>query len=518
MVGHWQFGFCGPGEQDGAEYASPRMKGRINVIEGRMADKIALIVAVEHYSDARIQPVQYAEADAKSFESAVGSHGYKTQTMLLSSKATKSSMESNLRRGLSRLRADDEFMFYYAGHGFSKSGHNYITCFDTDPDDLEGTSVSLQLLFDLVHKCASERIAIFLDSCESGITKIAKGRAMYTTMSEGELDAFFREAEYRVCFSACKTSESSYSSGALKHGIWTYHLIEALNGDAPKALEKGHRLTAMSLQNHLSTEVPRTLRKVFSDPKVQTPWKYGGESRDFQIADLTEILQKRAEVKPGYEQLKRVFLREVDSVHISSLSGFVKRRHHVPDYVSSSTQSFVESIAAKEIDERLDKVFEAIKKHLKYKRRDILSEAGRIVTPDFEYAVFCAQDEEDPGNALITEELMNISPSVIESDEFNRVFDKRFSNVVFEFRKKIDVSKLIGDIEDLDRDDITVDYDKSGSWCEVSFDGSEFTVRLEAGVMTFESPHMDSPRGLLKGFFEVQKLLAGTPVALALKA
>ena len=36
--------------------------------------------------------------------------------------------------------------------------------------------------------------------------------------------------------------------------------------------------------------------------RVQTPYKYGGESRDFQIADLAEIIRKRNEIKPGYEQ------------------------------------------------------------------------------------------------------------------------------------------------------------------------------------------------------------------------
>ena len=482
-----------------------------------MAEKFALIVAVENYGDSRIPKVIYAEDDAKDFGSAISLHGYGIQTTLLSSKATKSGMESKIRRELNHLQPDDEFIFYYAGHGFSKSGHNYITCFDTDIDDLEGTSVSLQMLFELIHESPIKRIAIFLDSCESGITKLTKGRAIYAAMSENALDEFFRAAEYTVCFSACKTSESSYPSNHLKHGIWTYHLIEALSGNAPGALEKGHRLTAMSLQNYLSTEVPRTLRKTFTDRRVQTPYKYGGQSRDFQIADLTEILKKRDEIKPGYDQLKRVLLRKVDSCHISSLSGYVKRVHHVPDYVSSSTESFVESIAKKEINEQVDEVFDAIKEHLKYKRRDIQSGEGRIVTPDFEYAAFCTQDGESPDSALIIQELTNIAPTVIENDEFNTVFEGRFSRLVFEFTKEIDISEVIDKIEDLDRDDITVDYDASGSWCEVSFANSKYTVRLESENLTLVSPLRRSPRKLLEGFFPVQKLLAGTQVTLALK-
>jgi hypothetical protein len=482
-----------------------------------MSDRVGLIIAVEKYIDPRIQPVAFAEADARGFSEAIALHGFKLQTVLLSSKATKSSMESNLRRGLNRLSNDDEFVLYYAGHGFSKNGHNYITCYDTDPDDLEGTSVRLQSVFESVHKSSSERIAVFLDSCESGITKIPKGRALYSTMSETELEEFFKDSRYQVCFSSCKTSESSYSVSALKHGVWTYHLIEALKGDAPRALEKGHRLTAMSLQNYLSVEVPRTLRKVFSDPKVQTPWKYGGESRDFEIANLSQIFEQRNHIKPGYDQLKRVLLREVETKHISSLSGFVKRRHHVPDYVSSSTRSFVESIATKEVGERIDEIFDSIKENLKYKLRDIIAEDGRIITPDFEYAVFCLQDEDDPEDALVTEELVNIKPSIIEDERFNRVFDRKFSQVVFELSKKIKVRTLITEIEDLGRNDISVDYDKSSSWCEISFETSQFTVRVEADRLTFNGPELDSPRGLVDGFLATQKLLIGTPVLLALK-
>src|SRR5260370_1574 len=103
-----------------------------------MGDKIALVVAVEKYSHKTIPIVDYAEADAKGFASAIALHGYQTYELVPSSKATKSTIESNLRRQLKRLAADDEFIFYYAGHGFSKNGQNYITAHDTDPNDLEG--------------------------------------------------------------------------------------------------------------------------------------------------------------------------------------------------------------------------------------------------------------------------------------------------------------------------------------------------------------------------------------------
>jgi uncharacterized caspase-like protein len=483
-----------------------------------MGDKIAIVIAVERYRDSRIQKVDYAEADAKGFADALGLHGYKVQETLIDAHATKSSMESHLRRGLQRLRPDDEFILYYAGHGFSKNGHNFLTSHDTDLDDLEATSVSLQGIFDLIDESACERIALFLDSCESGITKISKHRALYSTMSDAELDDFFRDGQYRVCFSACKTSESSYSAGALKHGIWTYHLIEALSGNAPDALAAHNRLTATSLQNYLSKAVPKTLRQVRSTPDVQTPWRYGGESQDFQIADLTAIVEEREQAKPGAEQIKRILFREADSVEIRSLSGFAKKFHHVPDNVSHATQGFVESISKGEIEERMNEVFESIKRNMKYKRSEIDAESGRILTPDFEYATFCEQDEDDPSMAVITEELINVKPSVFEKEGFNEVFDSRFSQIVFEFPHKVDTKSLIDLIEELGRDDIKIDYDKSSSWFTLDFEDQPFSVRVERREFVFKSPEMKTPKELLQGFYDVQKLIEGTPLIPALKA
>src|SRR5208337_2696295 len=110
-------------------------------------------------------------------------------------------------------------------------------------------------------------------------------------------------------------------------------------------------LTAFSLQNYLAAEIQRTLRKAFSKPVSQTPWIYGSQSRDFVIADLDDVLKKRAAVKPGYDQVKRAFLQLEESVQIRSLSGFIKGRHHVPQWNSGAAESFVQGISQEEIEE-----------------------------------------------------------------------------------------------------------------------------------------------------------------------
>jgi hypothetical protein len=336
-------------------------------------------------------------------------------------------------------------------------------------------------------------------------------------MSDKELKDFFQAAEYRTCFASCKTSESSHSTAVLKHGVWTYQVIQALEGNDPLALEGRRYVTAMSLQNYLAKEIPRTIRKVFTKPVTQTPWLYGSQTSDFVISDLDAVLKKRNAVKPGYDQVKRILLQLDETVKISSLSGFSKQRgHRVPDSVNSATERFVENISKREIEDEVNEVFERIRGSMKYKRRDLTAAAGRILTPDFEFVVECRQDSDDPAMAVVTRQLINMSPAIVPDDSFNDVFDDSFNELTFEFAKGVNVQDLIDQIEDLELDKIDLDYPADCSHCDISIEGSPIQVRVRAGSLTVTTPNSASPKLLMESFFDVQKQLVGSPVLKAI--
>jgi len=481
-----------------------------------MGKKLAIVIAVEKYADTRIQAVKYAEVDAKGFAKALENGGPLDTIFLLSGKATKTTINSQVRQQVKALTKEDYLYIFYAGHGFSKNGHNYITCYDTDLDDLEDTSIKLKEMLDTCGKSDCKRIALFLDSCESGITDLPEIRGIYATMSATELDDFFQAAEYRTCFASCKTSESSYSSDVLKHGVWTYQVIQALEGNARTALEKGRYVTAFSLQNYLAAEIQRTLRKAFSKPKSQTPWVNGSQSQDFVIADLDDVLKKRTAVKPGNDQVKRVFLQLEESVEIRSLSGFIKGRHRVPEWNSGATQSFIQGISQKEIEEEIEKVHGRIRTHMNYKRKDMIIDTGHIVTPDFEFWAECNQDSEDAASAVISHRLTNISPKIIDDDGFNQAFDGCFEDITFEFKEEVDVKDLIDHLEELDASNVELDYDADCSYCDLTIQGSNLEIRITGSGVTVHAPQASAPKKLVQSFISVQKALAGSPVQKAI--
>lgn len=484
-----------------------------------MGRRVVIAMAVENYADSRIGKVDYAEADAKDFVDALEYGGKVDRVVLLTARATHASIKSKIRQHVGALSEEDELFLFYAGHGFSENGTNYITCHDTDLDDLTRTSISLQSILQGCAKSACKRIALFLDSCESGIADLPEVRGIYAELSESELEKFFDGAEYRVCFASCKTSESSYSSSKLNHGVWTYQIIEALKGNDPLALEKGRYVTATSLQNYVAKELPRTLRKVFTTPKVQTPWFHGSNTGDFLISDLNTVLKQRNAVKPGFEQVKQVLFQLEESVDIDDLSGFnKKKRHFVPDTVTGATQNFVEEISKEEVEQHFTAVYDRIRSSMSYKRRDLQVGDGRIVTPDFEYFVTCEQDPNKPRSALIKQELINISPSFVADEAFNEVFDNCFDELSFRFNKPISVKGLVDRMEDLEIEGIEIDYPSDCSYCEIQIEGSAFSIKIMRESLTLTMPEAGSPASLLETFFEAQKQLSGTPVIKAISS
>lgn len=263
-------------------------------------DKYAFLIAVEQYHDAAINAVQYAESDAKEFASALASHGYakEMQTTLLSSSATKTRIESVFRTTCESLRKRDQLLLFYAGHGFSDAGHNYLTCHDTIIADPSRTSIRLQWFLDTLRKSDCENALLFLDCCHSGLPIDESMRGLLSDMTDAEFKEFCADSEYHLAFAACKTDQKSFSSSALKHGIWSYHLIEAFSGRSKNALDRDKFLTASSLQAHLSSEVPRTLRYTFTGTRTQTPRCWGNLSREFILADFTDIFAERDARKP----------------------------------------------------------------------------------------------------------------------------------------------------------------------------------------------------------------------------
>jgi hypothetical protein len=480
--------------------------------------KVGILIAVENYVDRRIPSVDYAEADAMALADAFKQHGFDPadQLLLINNKATKASIESRVKKILSSMVNDDILYFYYAGHGFARNGRNYITCNDTILDDLENTSIPVEWLFEQFKSSDCKKIVMFLDSCESGMLATAKVRGIYSDLTEDELEEFFDNAEHCVCFAACKPGQYSHPSDKLKHGIWTYHVIEAFNANAELALEKGHLLTSSSLQNYLKKEVPRTLRTTYADTRVQTPWFYGAQTSDFLVANVASILEKRKiAANPNIKQLLNIRLYEEHGLQVRRLSGF-RKTHRVPDRVNDSTQAFVAKIAKDDLNEDLEKVVKRLRDVFGFKRTDIQTDGptdggGSVITPYFDYEVSVSLNPKDPSEAIWLHQVVNIrKPDQILTEEFDKVFEGTFDTLEFSTGKTINIAGVIDQIENLEDERITVDYDKDLTRCIIRLKGINSAIILNRETFSLVQEGGHSTKDLIDSFFKVQKILINT--------
>lgn len=478
---------------------------------------VAIAVAVEHYSDSRIPSVEYAASDATEFARALAQHGFTQveQLLLVDTAALKSTIESKLHHWISNLSADDVLYMYLVGREFTDQGRHYLACHDTMLDNLSGTSLSLDWLFGQFREATCQKIVLFLDVRETGLPITLNLRSCQAELIGDPLTEIFEEGEHRLCFAACQPGQSSRSHGTLKHGIWACHLIQALNGDAPLALDKANRLTSSSLQRFLKSEVPRSVRNLFTGTQTQTPVVYGTLSHDFLIADLDPLLTARLGASdPSQQQLRSVRLFHEQKLPVKNMSGFCKG-NFIPDRINDAAEAFLAKIAEKDVEVEIDQIHEDLKSVFKLKRRDIKATvdggSGSIVTPYFDYEVTVSLNPDKPSEALFRRQVTSIrQPEMVFCEEFDQVFQGKFDRLEFGTQQTLNIEQIVDQIESLESDEIEVSYNKEVTRCAIHLTGSQVQIEVTPEHFCLTQSARQSPKALIQSFFDAQTLLIET--------
>ena len=432
---------------------------------------------------------------------------------LVGDHATKSQIETHLEDVIHSLEESDILYIFFAGHGFSHNARNYITCRDTNKDNLARTSIQVDAFFDWFKSSWGKRLVVFLDCCESGILADSSYRSIFSNLTERELNDFFTESEHRFCFAACKPGQKSYHSDALKHGIWSYHLIQALRGDTA-ALHDG-LLTSNSLQNYLKVKVPETVRTHLTGTKFQTPWAYGSLDGEFLVADLRPILEaKKVELPPSVQQLASVELLGSDSDSVRSLSGFKKSTHTVPTEVNEYTIAFVIRISESEFEEKLKSYAAKVKQAYRFARKDLKITEGdggaTISCPYFDLSISRSLNEDKPSELLTEIRVHNIrEPNRLLEQEFETIFDKQFDTIEMSVSNRVNVTDLIDKIEEIDNPSLTVEYnDLDLSYCTVNVADSDGHFEVSRSLIRFVHKAWPSPKALVQALFSAHQEIA----------
>lgn len=217
-----------------------------------------LAVGINQYRDKSLQ-LNYAVPDAQAVQKKFSVQNTKLYNAvhiecLFDSDVTKKNISKKFSELSLRIKTDDVFILYVAGHGtVHKDGDYYFIPADfryKSEDEISLSGVSKTDLTKNLSLINASKSLVILDTCNSGAFISDKGQR---GMSEKTAIDRLSRATGHATIVAAGDSQSAME-GYNGHGLFTYVLVEGLNGKADT--NKDGFITLTELSNYIDNEVP----------------------------------------------------------------------------------------------------------------------------------------------------------------------------------------------------------------------------------------------------------------------
>lgn len=266
----------------------------LNVIydgEDALIDLFVFAIGINKYKNPKYK-LNYAKNDAKTYMKTLIS-GADTifndiESFFISDEeANKQTIREQFGKITAQAGPEDVFVFYYAGHGvmsmeeegrpsdFFMVTHD-ITNLYGDNALLFDKAVSARELMEFSRQIAAEKQLFIIDACQSGgaINTIARrgvGREKAIAQLARSTGTFFLTASQDIQY--------ANESGNLKHGLFTYAILEALEGKADGGT-KDHKVTVNEMKAYVEDRVPELSEKYHGSAQYPVSYSFG---QDFPV-------------------------------------------------------------------------------------------------------------------------------------------------------------------------------------------------------------------------------------------
>ena len=231
----------------------------------------AIIIGVNNYLESN--PLAYCINDANALASLLSNGAYtindKKNIKLMTDESGEldKPIRSNILNNLSSLsksaQPTDTVLFFFAGHGDEIENEAFIMPSDFRREAGKRAGISINdIKKELVESKARLKILLF-DACHSGSIK---DRAETGKMSATFYNALLPSAEGFAVASACSQDENSHEWDKEKHGVFTYYLLQGLEGQADMNFDG-----LVDLSELYSFITPQVQEWAFQNNTVQTP-------------------------------------------------------------------------------------------------------------------------------------------------------------------------------------------------------------------------------------------------------
>ncbi|MEQ1586300.1 MAG: caspase family protein [Cyclobacteriaceae bacterium] len=242
-----------------------------------------LSVGINLYKNPKML-LNYARPDAEAFGKVMDEKGSLFKNIELHSlydaEASKSNILKKLEELSGKIHQEDVFIFYYAGHGSMVDNQFFFIPSESsrlyDLMSLQKDAIEASVLQEKLKNIKALKQLIVMDACQSGAS--VELLATRGVAEEKAIAQLSRSAGIHVMASA-GSEQFATEFAELGHGLFTYLLIKALQGDADGAPKDG-KVTIYELKSYLDDQVPEMTKKLKGKP--QYPYTFS-RGQDFPV-------------------------------------------------------------------------------------------------------------------------------------------------------------------------------------------------------------------------------------------
>ncbi|MBX2915405.1 MAG: caspase family protein [Cyclobacteriaceae bacterium] len=246
-------------------------------------------IGIDKYKNPKYN-LNYAQADADGVANVISRQSKSLfQEVVPFSIRNDKAVKANIFAALNQVKAkaleQDMIVVYYAGHGVMSGGadkqfyivpHDVTQLYGRD-DLLIDKGISANDLKDFASAINAQKQVFILDACQSAGALDAVDR----TRGAAEEKAIAQLARSTGTFWITSTGAEQFATefAKLGHGIFTYALLEGINGAADA--NKDQRLTIRELSTYIENKVPELSEQLKGSAQFPSAYSFGN---DFPLA------------------------------------------------------------------------------------------------------------------------------------------------------------------------------------------------------------------------------------------